>query len=167
MYPYLYKTCLTHCKNLRGWQVQVWIGSQICGGYPCNSLLIHNIRSKSGAFPKSGILLNRNSGCGPVGFKWKLQWHSMKARMSLGLHQLELARLFHSGFHFSWLLAIASGLVVGSYSSETMTFVMIRLFLFFHLFTSCTPSHDPQSVSLSIAVQCLMVTTYCCTTPHL
>jgi len=45
--------------------------------------------------------------------------------------------------------------------------VMIRLFLFFHLFTSCALSHDPQSVSLSIAAQCLMVTTCCCTTPHL
>ena len=45
--------------------------------------------------------------------------------------------------------------------------VMIHLFLFFHLFTSCALSHDPQSVSLSIAAQCLKVTTCCCTTPHL
>jgi len=45
--------------------------------------------------------------------------------------------------------------------------VMIHLFLFFHLFTSCALSHDPQSVSLSIAAQCLKVTTCCCATPHL
>ena len=45
--------------------------------------------------------------------------------------------------------------------------VMICLFLFFHLFTSCAPSHDLQSVSLSIAAQCLIVTTCCCATPHL
>ena len=45
--------------------------------------------------------------------------------------------------------------------------VMICLFLFFHLFTSCAPSHDLQSVSLSIAVQYLMVTTCCCAMPHL
>jgi len=45
--------------------------------------------------------------------------------------------------------------------------VMIRLFLFFHLFTSCALSHDPQSVSLSIAAQCLKVTTCCCAMPHL
>jgi len=31
----------------------------------------------------------------------------------------------------------------------------------------CAPSHDLQSVSLSIAAQCLMVTTCCCATPHL
>ena len=37
--------------------------------------------------------------------------------------------------------------------------VVIHLFLFFHLFTSCALSHDPQSVSLSIAVQCLTYNT--------
>jgi len=45
--------------------------------------------------------------------------------------------------------------------------VMICLFLFFHLFTSYAPSHDLQSVSLSISAQCLMVTTCCCAMPHL
>jgi len=40
-------------------------------------------------------------------------------------------------------------------SSAHLSPIMICLFLFFYLFTSCAPSHDPQSISLSIAAQCL------------
>jgi len=52
-------------------------------------------------------------------------------------------------------------------NGDLLQSVMICLFLFFHLFTSCAPSHGPQSVSLSIAAQCLIVTICCCAMPHL
>jgi len=50
-------------------------------------------------------------------------------------------------------LLLPSALSLIHLTTKLSNCVMIHLFLFFHLFTSCAPSHDPQSVSFSIAAQ--------------
>jgi len=122
------------------------------------------LRWRSADFCVLGDILVYLRGVHDLFWTWPQRHPLLRHRF---LSRLCRSRHLHHLGILGWSSHSLSRLYLSRKCLVSLGFVMICLFLFFHLFTPCAPSHDPQSVSFSIAAQCLMINTCCCTTPHL